>query len=92
MYVQLIDDREGKTLASVGSFGSGEKNNCETARALGARMATVASEKGIRDWVVDRGGFKFGSRLKAFVDGARESDKAGDAADGSEEQAGHASG
>ena len=70
IYVQVIDDDAQKTLCSVSSLG----DNCtvETAKTLGAKVASVAKEKEISKVVFDRGGFSFGSRLRALADAARE--------------------
>ena len=70
IYVQVIDDVAQKTLCSVSSLG--EKCTVETAKALGAKLAETAKEKGISQVVFDRGGFTFGARLRALADGARE--------------------
>ncbi len=72
MYVQFIDDDSGLTLASAVS-GTGEKNNVATARALGQRAAEAALAKGVKQAVVDRGGFKFHGRVAAIVTAATES-------------------
>jgi large subunit ribosomal protein L18 len=71
MYVQFIDDDRGYTLASVSTLGQDVKVNVTTAAELGQRAAAAAIEKGIREVVVDRGGFRFHGRVKAIVDGAR---------------------
>lgn len=70
IYVQVIDDVAQKTLCSVSSLG--EKCTVETAKALGAKIAESAKEKGISQVVFDRGGFTFGSRLRALADSARD--------------------
>ncbi len=70
IYVQVIDDDAQKTLCSVSSLG--DKCTVETARELGAKAAAVALSKDITQVVFDRGGFTFGSRLRALTDSARE--------------------
>lgn len=70
IYVQVIDDVAQKTLCAVSSMG--DKCTVETAKALGAKVAEAAKEKNITQVVFDRGGFTFGSRLRALADGARE--------------------
>jgi len=67
LYVQFIDDESGVTLASASTLGGDGKKDLAAARRLGERAASLAAEKGIREWVVDRGGFKFHGRLKAIV-------------------------
>jgi len=71
MYVQFIDDESAVTLASAAS-GTGESNNLETARSLGQRAAEAALAKGIKQAVVDRGGFKYHGRVAAIVAAATE--------------------
>lgn len=70
IYVQIIDDVAQKTLCSVSSIGG--KCTVETAKELGAKAAEAAKEKQITKVVFDRGGFTFGSRMRALADGARE--------------------
>jgi large subunit ribosomal protein L18 len=66
--VQFIDDDARITLAGVSSAGK----NAEAAKALGTKAAEAAKAKGIEAVVFDRGGFAFGSNLKALADSARE--------------------
>lgn len=68
MEVQFIDDDARVTLAGVSAAGK----NAEAAKALGTRAAEAAKDKGIKNVVFDRGGFAFGSNLKALADSARE--------------------
>jgi large subunit ribosomal protein L18 len=66
--VQFIDDDARITLAGVSAVGK----NAEAAKALGTKAAEAAKGKGIENVVFDRGGFAFGSNLKALADSARE--------------------
>jgi large subunit ribosomal protein L18 len=66
--VQFIDDDARITLAGVSTAGK----NAEAAKALGTKAAEAAKAKGIETVVFDRGGFAFGSNLKALADSARE--------------------
>lgn len=66
--VQFIDDDARITLAGVSTAGK----NAEAAKALGTKAAEAAKDKGIKTVVFDRGGFAFGSNLKALADSARE--------------------
>lgn len=66
--VQFIDDDAHVTLAGVTTNGK----NAEAAKALGTKAAETAKGKGIETVVFDRGGFAFGSNLKALADSARE--------------------
>lgn len=71
--VQFVDDVNQVTLTSVSSRGIDAHRNIAAAQSLGRRAAEVAMEKGIRQVVVDRGGFRFHGRIKAVVDSAVES-------------------
>jgi large subunit ribosomal protein L18 len=78
IYVQLIDDYSGKTLASAstldkdlkGKFSSG--GNIEAAKTVGQLVAKRASDKGFKKIVFDRGGYLYHGRVKALADAARE--------------------
>ncbi|QHI68240.1 50S ribosomal protein L18 [Tichowtungia aerotolerans] len=70
IYVQVIDDDAQKTLCSVSSLGG--KCTVETAKELGTKAAEAAKAKEITQVVFDRGGFTFGSRMRALADSARE--------------------
>ena len=76
MYVQLIDDSVGKTIASVStresSLGKALRNNVETAALVGKEIAIRAKKTGITEVYFDRGGFLFHGRVKAVADAARE--------------------
>ncbi|MEX2161498.1 MAG: 50S ribosomal protein L18 [Anaerolineales bacterium] len=78
IYAQLIDDGAGHTLASVSSI-DGElrkelkgKNKTEQARLVGQAIAKRAQAKGFKKVVLDRGGFRYAGRVKAFAEGARK--------------------
>lgn len=79
VYVQLIDDREGKTLVSVNTLQEsikskikGEMSNIDIAALVGKSIAESAKKAGIEDVVFDRAGYKFHGRLAALANGARE--------------------
>ena len=78
IYAQVIDDEAGHTLAAASSIDSelrekmkGLKKN-EQARLVGQAVAKRAIDKGIKQIVFDRGGFRYIGRVKALADGARE--------------------
>ena len=71
MYVQLIDDDAGTTMVSASSIGL-DGNNIAAATELGKRAGEAAREKGVSQFVVDRGGFRYHGRVKAIVDAAIE--------------------
>jgi len=78
IYVQIIDDREGKTLLSVSSRNKeiAEKKGItktEQARMVGKLAAEKLLEKGISLVVFDRNGYRYHGRVKALAEAARES-------------------
>ncbi len=66
--VQFIDDEARITLAGA----TINAKNAAAAKELGAKAAEQAQAKGIENVVFDRGGFAFGTNLKALADSARE--------------------
>ena len=77
LYVQVIDDIAGMTLASASSFEKGDeaksKNaNTEACTALGKLIAQRCKEKKISRIVFDKNGQQYHGRVKALADGARE--------------------
>jgi large subunit ribosomal protein L18 len=78
IYVQVIDDNSGHTLASASSIDSSlrkklkGKTKQEQAKMVGEAIADRAMKKGIKEVVFDRGGYKYIGRVAALADGARE--------------------
>ncbi len=75
IYAQLIDDVNGKTLASANSRNKSTVQTgtkVEKAKAVGVAIAGVAKSKGIETCVFDRGGNLYHGRIKALAEGARE--------------------
>jgi large subunit ribosomal protein L18 len=78
IYAQVIDDANGRTLASASSMekemraGLKTGANVEAAKAVGKALAERASAKGIKQVVFDRGGYLYHGRVKALADAARE--------------------
>ena len=75
IYVQLIDDDAGHTLAAA---SSGEKELAGTKRAeaptaVGKLIAERAVKAGVKEVVFDRGAYIYHGRVKALADAARES-------------------
>lgn len=78
IYAQLIDDEAGHTLVAAstidrelqGKFKG--KSKIEQAYLVGQALAERANALGIERVVFDRGGYKYGGRVKALADGARE--------------------
>lgn len=78
IYVQVIDDVAGKTLAAastvekeIGKMVEG-KSKTEAAKIVGAEAAKRALAAGITEVVFDRGGYIYTGRVAAVADGARE--------------------
>ncbi|HCA07275.1 MULTISPECIES: 50S ribosomal protein L18 [Chryseobacterium] len=75
IYAQLIDDKNGTTLASASSREKGVDANgtkTEVSAAVGKAIAAKAIAAGIESIVFDRNGFVYHGRVKALADGARE--------------------
>ncbi len=78
IYAQVIDDRQGVTLASASTkekaISSTIKNgsNKDAAVAVGKLIAERAGEKGVKNVVFDRGSYIYHGRVKALADAARE--------------------
>jgi large subunit ribosomal protein L18 len=81
MYVQVVDDMTGTTIASAstvepslkGGLATGAKGgNIEGAKAIGKTIAERLLEKGVKRVVFDRNGFLYHGRVKAVAEAARE--------------------
>lgn len=78
LYVQLIDDENGKTLASVSTLSKAIKDKSadlsplETAKIMGVEINQKAKELGITRVMFDRRWTKFHGQVKAVADGAQE--------------------
>lgn len=76
IYVQLIDDATGTTLAAANSrqkdLSAMKGNKVEKSAAVGKAIAAKAKSLGIEACVFDRGGYLYHGRVKAIADGARE--------------------
>jgi large subunit ribosomal protein L18 len=72
---QLIDDTSGRTLVAAASVEPALRDaggaNVESAKAVGALVASRAKEAGISSVVFDRGGFAYHGRVAALADAAR---------------------
>jgi large subunit ribosomal protein L18 len=76
IYAQIIDDKEGATLA-IASTNEKEAKvakswNVAAATAVGKKIAERAIAKGVKQVVFDRGGYIYHGRVKALADAARE--------------------
>ena len=72
IYVQLIDDEAGKTLASASSTGMEKAPKKEIAAKVGQLIAQKAQEAGISTVVFDRNGYLYHGRIKELADAARD--------------------
>jgi large subunit ribosomal protein L18 len=75
IYAQVIDDSEGKTIASASTVDKNAKTNggnVAAAKTIGKLVAERAKEKGVKSVVFDRGGYQYHGRIKALADAARE--------------------
>ena len=73
IYVQLVDDLTGKTLAAASSLkleDNGTKK--EIAAKVGEVVAKKAQEAGITEVVFDRNGYLYHGRIKELADAARK--------------------
>jgi large subunit ribosomal protein L18 len=76
MYVQVIDDTQGRTLVSASSkieaIANQKVTKIEQARLLGRLIAERTLEAGISSVVFDRNGYLYHGRVKSLADAARE--------------------
>ncbi|HIZ05043.1 MAG TPA: 50S ribosomal protein L18 [Candidatus Phocaeicola gallistercoris] len=71
IYVQIIDDLKGETLASASSLGMEPMPKKEQAAKVGELIAKRAQEAGITTVVFDRNGYLYHGRVKEVADAAR---------------------
>ena len=72
---QLVDDLEGKTLASASWLslrGTFKGDKSAQAAEVGKQLAKNAKQAGIDACIFDRAGYLYHGRVKALADGARE--------------------
>ena len=78
IYAQVIDDAQGRTLASASSLEKEMRDELRTgadkeaATAVGKRLAERAVAAGVTEVVFDRGPYLYHGRVKALADAARE--------------------
>ena len=71
IYVQIIDDQTGRTLAAASSLGLEAIPKKEQAAKVGELIAKKAQEAGITTVVFDRNGYLYHGRVKEVADAAR---------------------
>jgi large subunit ribosomal protein L18 len=71
---QLIDDESGHTLAAVSWTESDLRGlkPLEQSGKAGQLLAQRAKDAGVERAVLDRGGYQYHGRVKAFTEGVRE--------------------
>ena len=72
LFVQVVDDAKGTTLASGSTFKLADGDKTAKAKQLGATLADAAKAAGVTKVVFDRGGNTYTGRIAAFADAARE--------------------
>ena len=78
IYVQVVDDEQGKTLVAAASNDKALAAECkgktgiEAAAIVGKAVAERALQAGITTVCFDRGGYHFHGRVKSLADAARE--------------------
>ncbi len=78
VYVQLIDDEQGRTLCSYSTRKKEVADQSEgldksaQAELVGQYMARQSMEKGINNVVLDRNGYRYHGRIKKLAEGARK--------------------
>lgn len=76
IFVQIVDDVAGRTLASASTFEAGMRSfdgdKTAAARQVGTLLADRAKAAGVEAVVFDRGGSKYTGRIAALAEGARE--------------------
>jgi len=77
IYAQIIDDPEGRTLASASTLDKEVRERIaglkktDQARVVGEVLARRAKARGIEKVVFDRGGYKYHGRVRSLAAGAR---------------------
>ena len=72
LFVQIVDDSTGRTLASASTYKLSNGDKTAQARETGSALADAAKAAGISQVVFDRGGNTYTGRVAAFADAARE--------------------
>jgi large subunit ribosomal protein L18 len=78
IYVQVINDEDGRTVAAASSIDKDLRGSLKTgadsaaAKAVGELIAKRAKDAGVTDVVFDRGGYLYHGRVRALAEAARE--------------------
>jgi large subunit ribosomal protein L18 len=72
IYAQIINDKDGHTVAAASTLGAKTSGaNVDAAAQVGKDIAAAATKAGVTRVVFDRGGFLFHGRVKALAEAAR---------------------
>lgn len=78
IHAQVVDDSSGQTLAAMSTLDAQVRSKVDgmakvkRAEIVGVALAEKVLEKGIRQVVFDRGGYRYHGRVKALAEGARQ--------------------
>ena len=75
IYAQVIDDEQGRTMASASSLKDKKAHGAsglDQAKMVGQAVAEAAKAAGVAQVVFDRNGYLYHGRVKALADAARE--------------------
>lgn len=78
VHAQIVDDAQGRTLASASSLDKEVRQqlryggNVAAAKVVGTVLGERARQAGVTRVVFDRGGYKYHGRIKALADAARK--------------------
>jgi large subunit ribosomal protein L18 len=78
IFAQIIDDSLGHTLVAASTLDADVRAQAaqlkkrDEAKAVGKLLAQRAVDKGLKQVVFDRGGYRYHGRIKSLAEGARE--------------------
>ena len=78
IYAQVVNDVEGRTIATASTLSRDLKGTLDSdskldaAKKVGALIAKICLEKKVEKVVFDRNGYLYHGRVKALADAARE--------------------
>ena len=78
IYAQVVDDTTGRSVAAASTLTKAlegdiaGKKKTEVAKVVGGALAKLCIEKGVKQVVFDRNGYRYHGRVSALATGARE--------------------
>jgi large subunit ribosomal protein L18 len=72
MYAQIVDDAQGRTLASASTLQLGTKGDIAGAISVGTQLAEAALKANVTAVLFDRRGYRYTGKIKALADAARK--------------------